>query len=217
MGVFNEEVQDLPQSQITDYLRYWDKQEQTQPKHIAKRLVKNSISKQRRPQAHSHAENMTPGLQRKVGNLTSFSPQTWSDDIKLAGPQHFLQDHMSAKQWLRSVCANAQTDQSHYFALISQTAKLSLDECWANMQPCRKCLASAEISEHISRLHFHKFTGYASGPWSSALSDLGLHWSHKSWSSFLFAGTESYWIMVNRNLKECLLHTKEWKSETQFY
>ena len=67
-------------------------------------------------------------------------------DIIWDGPQHFLQDHMSANQWLGSVCANAQS-QSHCFELISQTSKLSLDERWAHMQSCRKCCASAGISE----------------------------------------------------------------------
>ena len=41
----------------------------------------------------------------------------------------------------------AQAHQSHCFVLISQTAKLSLGERWAHMQFCRKCCASAEISE----------------------------------------------------------------------
>ena len=45
--------------------------------------------------------------------------------------------------------ANAQADQSHCFALISQTSQLSLDECWAHMQSCRKCCASTEISESL--------------------------------------------------------------------
>ena len=49
-------------------------------------------------QARSQAEAMKPGLQHKFGNLIVFSPQTCSDDIKWARPQHFLQDQMSAKQ-----------------------------------------------------------------------------------------------------------------------
>ena len=54
---------------------------------------------------------------------------------------------MSAKQWLRSACAFAQADQRHCFALISQTSQISLGERWAHMHSCRKCCASAEISE----------------------------------------------------------------------
>ena len=38
----------------------------------------------------SQAEAKKPGLQHKFGNSTLFSPQTCSDDIKWAGPQHFL-------------------------------------------------------------------------------------------------------------------------------
>ena len=113
-------------------------------------------------QACSQAEAMNPVLQHKFCNLTLFSPKTCSDDIKWTGAYHFLRDHMSAKQWLRSACANA--DQSYCFALNSKTAKLSLDErqsvcleCmyakadlslrWAHMQSSRKCCVSAKISE----------------------------------------------------------------------
>ena len=100
-------------------------------------------------QAHSQAEAMKPVLQHKFRNLhvTLFSPQTCSDDIKWVGPQYFPQGHMSAKQQLRSACANAQADLSYCFALISQTSQLSLDERWANMQSCRKRCALVEISE----------------------------------------------------------------------
>ena len=42
-----------------------------------------------------------------------------------------------------------QADQSHLFALINQTSQLSLDERWAHMQSCRKCCASAEISDNL--------------------------------------------------------------------
>ena len=79
----------------------------------------------------------------------------------MTSSEHFLQDHMTAKQWLRSACANAQADQSHCFALISQTSQLSVDERWAHMQSFRTCCATAEIS--VSRLHLHKVLGYAPG------------------------------------------------------
>ena len=51
-------------------------------------------------QARSHAEAtcMKPELEHKFYNLTLFSPQICSDDIKWAGAQHFLQDQMSTKQ-----------------------------------------------------------------------------------------------------------------------
>ena len=39
---------------------------------------------------------------------------------------------------------------SHYFVLINQTSKLSLDKHQAHMQSCRKCCASAEILEILS-------------------------------------------------------------------
>ena len=107
-------------------------------------------------QAHSQAEAMKPVLQHKFKNLTLFSHKNCSDDIKWVGPQYFPQDHMSAKQLLRSACANAQADQSHCFALIGQTSQLSLDARWAHVQFCRKCCALAEIS----RLHLHKVPGY---------------------------------------------------------
>ena len=67
---------------------------------------------------------------------------------------------MFAKQWLRSACAFAQADQSHCFAMISQTSKLSLDERWAYMQTCIKYCASADISEillHVAGFIFIKF------------------------------------------------------------
>ena len=63
-----------------------------------------------------------------------------------AGPQRFLQDHISAKQWLKWACNNAHADQS-LLCVISQTSKLSLGERWAHMQSYRKCCATAEISE----------------------------------------------------------------------
>ena len=71
---------------------------------------------------------------------------------------------MSAKQWLGSASANAQADLSHCFALLSQLSKLSLGECWAHIQSCKKCCTSAEIRDSISRFHLHKVSGYA--PWA---------------------------------------------------
>ena len=38
----------------------------------------------------------------------------------MSGTEHFLQIRMSAKQWLRSACANAQADQCHCFAPCEQ-------------------------------------------------------------------------------------------------
>ena len=85
-------------------------------------------------------------LLHKFSNLTLFSPQTCSDDIEWAGPQHFLQDHVhqATTQISPPKCAGW---SKSLLCADSQTAKLSIDERWAHMQSCRKCCASAEISE----------------------------------------------------------------------
>ena len=101
-------------------------------------VIKSSIISQ----ARSQAEAMKPGLQHE--HLTLFIPKICSYDIKWAGAQHFLQDDISAKQRLRSACANAQADRSHYFALISEISKLSLDE---RQMFCLECIyAQADLN-----------------------------------------------------------------------
>ena len=105
-------------------------------------------------QAFSQEEAMMHGLQHKFGNLTLFSPQTCSDDINWAGPQHLLQDHMSAI---------AEADQGHCFALISQTSQLSLDERWAHMKSWEMLGLSWHFRDSIGRLNLRKVPDYVPG------------------------------------------------------
>ena len=85
--------------------------------------------------------------------------------LKKNGPGHSISYKTTcppSNDW--SAYTNAQADESHCFALISQTSKHSLDEwqsfcfeCvyaqanlslpWAHLQSCRKCCVLAEISD----------------------------------------------------------------------
>ena len=69
----------------------------------------------------------------------------------------------SAKQWLRSACANAQADQSHCFALISQTFKLSLGEYYLylwifHLQCCYSALFDQRLCYEQARYNKIRLT-----------------------------------------------------------
>ena len=80
-----------------------------------------------------------------------------------AAAQHFLQGCMCAQQRLRATCASAQSDQRLHRALCGRKgsktsyggqqllwsdcadAQADQSHCWAHMQSCRMCCASAQL------------------------------------------------------------------------
>ena len=99
--------------------------------------------------AHRQAEAMKPGLQHKFANLTLFSPQTCSDDIKWATNGNSISYNTTCPLSNDSDQPAQMRRLIRVIALrwLAKTSKLSLDERWAHMQSCIKCCATAGISD----------------------------------------------------------------------